>query len=785
MSFLRSKYIYKKRKIGPLVFKQVLILVFGLCSLFMFSQNEANIWYFGEYAGLDFNNSSPVPLLDSQMNAQEGTAVISDTDGNLLFYTDGITVWNRVHQVMFNGEGLKGGLSSFQSAIIVPNPEDINLYYIFTVDHETEPNGLQYSEVDMTLDDGLGGVTSAKNIFLHSPTPEMITAAKSSTSNEYWVVSHKWDANEFISYNVSGAGVNHTPVISPGGANIGANDHSNAFQGSMKISPDGTKLAIGSVHLALQLFDFDASTGMVSNPMILDNDDIYSGVEFSPNSEVLYSVANGFIYQYNLQASSTSGIINSRFQLNTDQLLHFGAQLAPDGKIYIANRDSQYLSVIEYPNNLGGIGANFISEHLYLNGAICKESLPNFVPTFVLDRIRFEPACFGASTQFSLTNNRAFETIIWNFDDPDSGADNIATDESPTHVFSAPGTYEVSVNLINGNQTFSLYQTVVIYNTPIAYQAEDLYACYGEGVNLDIQNASILNGQSPTEMTLTYHLTPIDANNDTNPIETSFINSTNPQTIYARLELTGFPYCYDITSFQVNEIGDSSPLSMADTWYLCNNDSVNIIADTGYDSYLWSTGDTSSSIEVSVPGDYTITVSDTYGDVTCSKTKTVSVITSNEPNIAQIETIDLTNGSNAIIVHVDDDGDYEYSIDGINFQDANAFNNLNGHDYTVYVRDKLGCGTISETVYLLGYPKFFTPNGDGYHDTWQIVNGFREPINKIFIYNRYGKLLKELSATDIGWDGTFNGKKMSSNDYWFTLIRQSGQQYTGHFALKR
>ncbi|WP_298900785.1 T9SS type B sorting domain-containing protein [uncultured Psychroserpens sp.] len=768
-----------------LLFKKVVPLIFVLFSSLVCSQNEANIWYFGKYAGLDFNNGSPVILSNSQMNAREGSAVMSDFEGNLLFYTDGITVWNRAHDIMFNGEGLKGGLSSFQSAIIVPNPQDTNIYYIFTIDHETEPNGLQYSEVNMTLDDGLGGVTSAKNIFLHSPTPEMITATKSSTSNEYWIVSHKWDANEFISYNVSAAGVNHTAVISPGGANIGANDHSNAFQGSMKISPDGTKLAIGSVHLALQLFDFDASTGAVSNPITLDSDDIYSGVEFSPNSKVLYSVANSFIYQYNLQAQPTSGIISSKFQLNTDQFMYFGAQLAPDGKIYIANRDSPYLSVIEYPNNLGGIGANFISDHLYLNGAICKEGLPNFVPTFFLDRIRFDPACFGSSTQFSLTNNRAFDTIIWNFDDPASGANNISTDVTPSHVFSAPGTYEVSVNLINGTQTLSLYQTVIIYDTPVAHHAEDLYVCYGQDIDLSIQNTSILNGQSPTATTLTYHLSQIEADNNTNPIGTSFVNTSNPQIIYARLELTGFPYCYDTTSFQVNEVGDFSSLSMADTWYLCEDGSVEIIADDGYDSYLWSTGEISSSIIVDAPGNYTVTVSNNYGDVICNTMKTVTVIASNEATITEIETIDLTNGTNAIIVNVEGNGDYEYSINGFVFQDSNTFTNLSAYDYTVYVRDKRGCGIVSESVYLLGYQKYFTPNGDGYHDTWQIINGFREPINKIFIFNRYGKLLKELSATDIGWDGTFNGTKMLSSDYWFVLERQNGKRYSGHFTLKR
>ena len=106
-------------------------------------------------------------------------------------------------------------------------------------------------------------------------------------------------------------------------------------------------------------------------------------------------------------------------------------------------------------------------------------------------------------------------------------------------------------------------------------------------------------------------------------------------------------------------------------------------------------------------------------------------------------------------------------------------------DYTVYIRDKNGCGVISENVFLMYYPKFFTPNNDGVNDTWHIYNSSLEPNNKIYIYNRYGKLLKELNPNSSGWDGTINGRLMPTEDYWFVVYRDNGKQYRGHFSLKR
>lgn len=226
-------------------------------------------------------------------------------------------------------------------------------------------------------------------------------------------------------------------------------------------------------------------------------------------------------------------------------------------------------------------------------------------------------------------------------------------------------------------------------------------------------------------------------------------------------------------------------LFIPELWAICENETVELVADSGFDNYLWSTGATTSSIIVDTPGDYTVTVSNDYGTIICQETKDISVVESTVAVIRNIEIEDWSQNNNSVSVEVDGTGDYEYSLDGVTYQDSNRFDNLPMGDYQIYVRDKNGCGIVDQDVYLLFYPRFFTPNGDGFHDYWQLINSNREPNNKIYIFDRYGKLLKQISPEGLGWDGTANGISVPSSDYWFKVERQNGKTYRGHFTLKR
>ncbi|SFD65295.1 T9SS type B sorting domain-containing protein [Flavobacterium phragmitis] len=221
-----------------------------------------------------------------------------------------------------------------------------------------------------------------------------------------------------------------------------------------------------------------------------------------------------------------------------------------------------------------------------------------------------------------------------------------------------------------------------------------------------------------------------------------------------------------------------------DTVVLCENETVLVDAGNGFNSYLWSNGATTSSIVINQPGNYSITATSKYDDQICSSTKNFNVILSNRATILKITTQDFNENDNVIEINVSGKGVYEYSLDGVSYQDNSIFRNLSSGIYAVYVRDKNNCGITTDEVFLLMYPKFFTPNGDGFNDTWNIEFAVAEPGLDVSIFDRYGQLIKKLNNTN-SWDGTFNGQNLPADDYWFIVKRQNGKEFKSHFSLKR
>ena len=164
-------------------------------------------------------------------------------------------------------------------------------------------------------------------------------------------------------------------------------------------------------------------------------------------------------------------------------------------------------------------------------------------------------------------------------------------------------------------------------------------------------------------------------------------------------------------------------------------------------------------------------------------------MSSNIATIVSIEVVDATQ-NNTITILVSGEGDYEFALNNSNgpYQVSNIFENVEPGIHTVYVRDtKNNCGIVNDIVSVIGFPKFFTPNNDSFNDTWQVfgISTQFQPNSKILIFDRYGKLIKQLNPIGIGWDGTFNGEKLPTNDYWFKVTLQDGRSFSSHFALKR
>lgn len=261
------------------------------------------------------------------------------------------------------------------------------------------------------------------------------------------------------------------------------------------------------------------------------------------------------------------------------------------------------------------------------------------------------------------------------------------------------------------------------------------------------------------------------------------------QTIYAHVEYELNGSCFSETSFDLI-VQELPTVNLDSSYSLCNLEPfLPLGVASGWDNYNWVYEDgsiisTTYEANLEAAGKYTLLVGAMQNGIYCENNYEFELIRSMPPTITDVVYRQLSD-NNSIEITASGDGDFEYSIDGINFQDSNYFTNLLGGVYTVYVRDKKGCGQDSKEVTVIDYPKFFTPNFDGYNDHWHVLGIDKYVNSTVMIFDRYGKLLKQLSSSDIGWDGTYNGDEMMSNDYWFKADLGNGTVFSGHFTLKR
>jgi hypothetical protein len=341
------------------------------------AQRENNIWYFGLRAGLDFNGSGP-RAITSAMIANEGCATICDRrTGEILFYTDGIQIWNRNHQEMLIDSRLEGGWSSTQAALIVPSPADSMIYFVFTSGDESTPStpavlgaGVAYSIVDMRLNGGLGGVTQ-ENISLITPTCEKLLGVRHCNGTDYWVLTHGIGNNTFYAYLVDGSGVAaHSPVISQVGSVV------SSPRGYLVGSSSGERLAmVVEKPGTAELFDFDRCTGRVSNAKMLMPQDAFYGACFSPDNTKLYipkRMPLMEIMQFDLSDGNRERSIGSfSWQL-------YALQLGPDGRIYGVRTKEPWMAVITSPNAVGP-ACGYIDSAIWIgdNSNYSYTGLPN------------------------------------------------------------------------------------------------------------------------------------------------------------------------------------------------------------------------------------------------------------------------------------------------------------------------------------------------------------------------------------------------------------------------
>lgn len=591
--------------------KKKLFIIFLLFNLASFAQGEANIWYFGENAGIDFNSGAPVSISNGQLNTREGCSSFSDANGNLLFYSDGKTVWNKNHIPMPNGIDLKGHASSSQSAMIIPKPGSTSIFYLFTVGARVSGGefGFHYYTIDMTQNGGLGNVVAGPidlNEGKAEDWSEKVAAINGKECETFWVLSYV--QNQFKAYKVTKTGVAPSPITST--VSYVADDR----RGYLKISPDGRKIAIA--HMGderLILYDFDNETGRVSNPQFLNlavpNNAPY-GAEFSGNGEKLYVTgSNDFysqneddynnpnnhtssLYQFDITKNTTAEINSSRVILDSRNLFRSALQLGPDQKIYRTmsatyNTGLPFLSVIDNPEN-NGTDSNYTHNAISLGANNSTQGLPPFIASiFYLIEIKNKDTdeiitnqtiklCTGSDYTFNTENLSGNPIYNWKYKDS-----TIATTKNLTISNiqkSDAGLYNLEVDLVDECGKSILYKgkfEVEVYDPPTApptiiYDQCDVDENSLDGItlfNLNTKISEITNNN--TELEVTFFASEEDFENDisiTNPSE--FISATNPNVV---LKITDTQTaCFTIGTMELNAYPTS--LDSYNTHYICEND---------------------------------------------------------------------------------------------------------------------------------------------------------------------------------------------------------------------
>ncbi len=667
------------------------------------------------------------------MSAREGCGSISDRTGQLLFYTNGVSVWDRKHQVMPNGEDLNGDISATQSVIIVPRPLSDTLFYIFTVDKEGGKKGIQFSVVNMRERNGFGDVTE-KNNKLFSPVAEKLTAVKHKNNIDIWVMTHAWNSDSFLVYQVTPEGINQSPVISETGLSHSINSGPDDALGCIKASPYGDKLAVvKSGQRTCELFDFDNSTGYITNPVILYA--FYEfpyGIEFSPDGNKLYVSSFYEIFQFDLTKIVDETIYRESEIIGTIDGEYFSTmQLAPDGKIYITSHPphnapeypaGEYLHVIHYPNAQPE-QCGFEKDAIFLNGRGAQLGLPAFIQTYLKQPPFYtRNFCYQDTTYFR--NNYQFNiaSITWHFDDSLSTKNNTSTETNPTHIFSQPGEYQIQRILKRkGFEPDTGYRTISIHPLPRLNLGKDTILCGIDSLVLTAADTTKPGNSGLTHVwqdsvkgrnQFTAHHTGLYTVRATN----KFGCSAGPDSIFVTLGI--------IPEFELGEDLE-----------LCDNETAEIGASGKNWQYQWNTGDTVSHLDVNSAGKYALRVIDSNG---CTYRDSIFVYYDFTPDIHLPGDTSLCNGDDMYLSVTSGYPVYEWNTGS---PDNRIYIDSAGI-YSVTVSNR--CGTVSDAIrvdyrfcgelyipnVLLREKHVFEIRGIGPDEKWILE-----------IYNRWGRLV--------------------------------------------
>jgi len=777
------------------MYRQIFLILLFLANITNISaQKQTWHWYFGSHAGIDFSSGAPISVTNgSILYAYEGCASISDTAGNYLFYANGSEIWNKSFNNMQNGSSIHGNHNSAQSAIIVPQPGNDSLYYIFTLDavesyaSTINPHkGFKYNIVNINKNAGLGAVI-LKNVPITDTTCEKLTAVRHCNGRSMWIIISKANSNKYYSYLLDQYGLNTTPVISQAGvlSNIQNQTCGNACSGYMKASPNGRKIAVAHACMGcgVELFDFNNSTGVLSSPILVNNPILNStqayGLEFSPNMKYLYasytssdSCLSSFIYQYDISSNNSSLISSSAVQLYTNNMgssfsnRAAALQIAADNKIYASLYSHNFLSVINQPD-LAGVACNFIKNGVFLNGNTCEGGLPTFFQgyffpeknfTFVQNclKLKFTPVCDSIS----------MDSIRWHFGELSSGNLNTSNLLYPDHKYSDTGIYTVKLFIYYPCRIDTVIKNIGVYlpnysfpsgsikDTTTANCLQLKFHPVCDSASLDSLKWSFGDIASPTNTSVLFD--PLHTFSDTGSFHIKVIlyakckTDTLHKIIHLQLPINGI------------NIQNDTTLCTGNTLLLQPVASVPLTAQ-----FLWQDGSTLNTFLVNQAGYYKVTVTIDG----CSFSDSLNVNYLNAPDFNLPNDTILCEGERLIV----DIPTGNYSI---LWNDGSTLNHrifdIAGNYSVTSVNQ---CGIVNDAFILaykncncyIYFPNAFTPAGDGLNESFGAVYNCEFSDYHLIVCNRWGQIIFENNNPLSCWDGKYKNNEAEPGIYVWSL----------------
>ncbi len=746
---------------------------------------EGSKWYFGGNAGLDFSNNPPSPITDGKLNTPEGTSAIANSKGQLLFYSDGITIYNKDGEVMqcfelANCVPLKGSPNSTQSVLIVPQPTCRGCEYLFNVFTTSDINGeklLTVSVVDMRRNNGKGMIIE-QNTTLQTPTTERIVSARNDVDSTYWVISHDYGTNKFRIFHATPGGLVETSSPELGMVH----DSPNEAEGYMKFSsPDSAsgqrRLAViipGPPQNYVELFNFNDSTGVLTYDKTIDlgpAPPIAYGIEFSPTGEKMYisfqgeNGTNSYLKQYDLTLPD-SLLTETAITIDSSANRKYGAlQFGPDGRIYMAIEGSEYLAVIGEPEGNSLTGVDYERDGVNLGGKNSQLGLPNMVQDFTQESSGpgFEANGFCTNEPTTFEASPICQPIedMYSWDFLGNGSFTAPSKEQKaTYTYTQPGTYMVAMRATNKCKDTTVIQEVTIYETPPQIDlGPDKDTC-GAYVPLDmkvtaevyawIHRGRVVSREKTYRATATGRYIAVAFN--------------GPQGD-----------CFSADTLEIT-LRRPPAFSIGPDTTLCRDSSVVLsVGSERWIEFNWSTGEQTRDITVGQPGSYFVIVKD-RNDCFNSDTIQVGELPSPILNLAPEYVICIPDGQS---VTLDARGqgvlEYEWQPSGDTTQTISV--NLEG-TYTVQATNNDGCVTEQSTNVVdkceprFFIPDAFTPDGEGHNEILEIFGAYYTNFS-MRIYNRWGEVIYATNNLEDRWDGTYKGLKVQPGSYPYVLSYES------------